>query len=83
MTDPDPDERVAGDLRIRIDRSLCVGFGDCVTAAPEAFVVGEDGVVQFVAPESIARERLLAACDECPVDALTVCDASGRQIVPS
>ncbi|MBI1989571.1 MAG: ferredoxin, partial [Betaproteobacteria bacterium] len=30
-------------LRIRIDRTLCVGFGECVTAAPEAFALdGED-----------------------------------------
>jgi ferredoxin len=77
------DERTVADLRIRIDRTLCVGFGDCVTASPESFVLAEDGVVVFVAPESVSREQLLAACDVCPVDALTVWDASGRQIVPS
>lgn len=79
----DFEDKSVGDLRIRIDRTLCVGFGDCVTGAPEAFVVADDGVVAFVAPEAADRERLLAACDACPVDALTVWDASGRQIVPS
>jgi len=79
----DYDEREVGELRIRIDRTLCVGFGDCVTGAPEAFRVADDGVVLFVAPEAVDRERLLAACDACPVDALTVWDSSGRQIVPS
>ena len=77
------DERTVADLRIKIDRTLCVGFGDCVTASPGSFVLAEDGVVVFVAPEKADREQLLAACDACPVDALTVWDASGRQIVPS
>jgi len=36
----------------------------------------------FVAPEVVERERLLRACDACPVDAITVWDAEGRQLVP-
>lgn len=76
-------ERDVAGLRVRIDRALCVGFGDCVTGAPEAFRLADDGVVVFVAPETADRERLLTACDVCPVDAITVWDASGQQIVPS
>ena len=76
------DERRIGDLRIRIDRTLCVGFGDCVTAAPEAFRLDDDGIAVFVAPEAVARARLLEACGTCPVDALTVWDESGEQLVP-
>ena len=75
-------ERRVGALRIHIDRALCVGFGDCVTASPEAFALGDDDVVVFVAPESVDREQLLRACASCPVDALTVFDADGVQIVP-
>jgi ferredoxin len=78
----DSHERVVGGLRVRIDRTLCVGFGDCVTAAPEAFVLDEDDVAVFRAPESVARECLLKACESCPVDALTVWDEDGEQIVP-
>ena len=79
----DYDERTVGDLRVRIDRTLCVGFGDCITPAPDAFVLAEDGVVVFVNPEQVARDRLLEACDACPVDALTVWNAAGEQLVPS
>lgn len=75
-------ERTVHELRVVIDRELCVGFGDCVTAAPEAFQLDEENVVVFVAPEHVVRERLLAACDACPVDALTVRDSEGRQLVP-
>jgi ferredoxin len=78
----DYEERIVGDLRIRIDRTLCVGFGDCVTEAPEAFVLDESGVAVFVKPEGVEREQLLRACDICPVDAITVWDAGGVQIVP-
>ena len=75
-------ERTVDGLRIRIDRSLCVGFGDCVEAAPEAFALDGDDVVVFVTPERVGRERLLRACASCPVDALSVWDSNGRQLVP-
>jgi len=76
------EERVVGGLRVRIDRTLCVGFGDCVTASPAAFALGDDDVVVFVAPETIDREQLLRACRSCPVDALTVLDEQGEQLAP-
>jgi ferredoxin len=78
----DSGERRAGGLRIRIDRGLCVGFADCIEAAPEAFAHDGENVVVFVEPERVERERLVAACDACPVDALTVWDEDGTQIVP-
>ncbi|MBI1722410.1 MAG: ferredoxin [Gemmatimonadetes bacterium] len=76
------EERQVGDLRIRIDRTLCVGFADCVKAAPDGFVVAEDGITVFVNPERVDRATLVEACDVCPVDAITVWDHAGNQIVP-
>jgi len=76
------DERTVRGLRIVIDRDQCVGFGDCVNEAPEGFKLDEGTVAVFVAPETVERERLLRACDACPVDAITVYDESGSQIVP-
>lgn len=78
----DYEERMVGQLRIRIDRTLCVGFGDCVTEAPDAFVLDDSGTAVFVKPEDVERERLLRACDVCPVDAITVWDTDGAQLVP-
>ncbi len=75
-------ERLVHGLTIRIDATLCVSFGDCVDAAPGAFVLDGDGMVTFAAPEQADRARLLDACAACPVDALTVIDAEGRQLVP-
>ena len=76
------DERVVAGLRIVIDRDQCVGFGDCVKEAPEGFKLDDDTVAIFVRPEAVERERLLRACDACPVDAISVYDESGMQIVP-
>lgn len=78
----DFEERLVGGLRVRIDRTLCVGFGDCVTEAADAFVLDDSGTAVFVKPEEVDRERLLRACDVCPVDAITVWDDTGEQIVP-
>lgn len=76
-------ERSVGDLRICIDRTLCVGFADCIREGERAFVLDGEGVVTFLEPDTIDRDALVAACDACPVDALTVWDRSGAQIVPS
>ena len=75
-------ERVVRGLRVRIDRTLCVGFGDCVTASPEAFILDNEDIAVFRTPETVDRACLLKACASCPVDALTVWDESGEQIVP-
>ena len=50
--------------------------------APEAFKLDDEGLAVFVEPERIKRAALLAACDACPVDAITVWDDAGVQIVP-
>ena len=76
-------ERLVHGLRVAIDRDQCVGFGDCVTEAPEGFALDADTIVIFRAPEAVERDRLLRACDACPVDAITVWDAAGRQLVPA
>jgi ferredoxin len=75
-------ERVIAGLRVCVDELLCVGFGDCVDLAPTVFVLNGNGTVEFVEGALADAETLLAACRACPVDALTVMDAAGRQVVP-
>jgi len=77
------EERVVRGLRVTIDRELCVGFGDCVTEAPEGFKLDDESVATFLDPAAVERDRLLRACDACPVDAIAVWDETGKQIVPS
>ena len=50
--------------------------------APEGFKLDDDTIAVFIKPEAVERERLLRACESCPVDAITVWDETGSQIVP-
>lgn len=76
-------ELKVGDLVLRIDRQICVGFGDCIEMAADAFELDEDGVARFRhSIVAVDRELLLRACDICPVDAISVHDAAGNQLVP-
>jgi ferredoxin len=80
---PQFDERRLGTLTVRIDRDLCVGFGDCLDLAPQVFALDEDGVAIFLAPPGeIDTDHLVQACDACPVDAIEVFGVDGRQLVP-
>lgn len=79
---PDVDERKTGDFTVRIDRTLCVGFGECVDVAPAAFALDREDLVVFVDPDASSRSQLVEACDVCPVDAITVLDQNGVQIAP-
>lgn len=79
----DIDERTIGGLVVRIDRLLCVGFGDCIDEAAEAFELDDEGIAVFCqGADGTSRERLIAACDSCPVDAIMVHDSDGRQLAP-
>ena len=77
------DERRLGDLTVLIDRHLCVGFGDCIDAAPEIFELDSEGIAVVRAPvDSVDAARLVMACQSCPVDALVVLDPSGARLAP-
>ncbi len=75
-------ECVVHGLTIRIDRTLCVGFGDCVREAGAAFALDDDDIAVFVVPEAVPRDQLIKACESCPVDALVVLARDGAQLVP-
>lgn len=79
----DIDERRVGDLVVRIDRLLCVGFGDCMEPPPPAFRFDAEGIATFVdSVGELPRPIVLDACEACPVDAISVFDADGNQLVP-
>lgn len=84
----DVDERRFGDLTVRIDRLLCVGFGDCIDVAPDLFEFDDEGIAVFLAgagdlgQAAIGVDRLREACESCPVDAITLLDADGTVLAP-
>ncbi len=76
-------ERTLAGLTIRIERDLCVGFGDCMDVAPDTFEFDDEGIAVFrTGDPAVDREVLLDACSSCPVDVLTALDEEGAQLVP-
>jgi ferredoxin len=68
--------------RIRIDRGLCSGYGECVGIAPEVFQLGDDHVSLVLDPEGTDDEMILDAARACPVDAITLFDEFEDQVWP-
>ena len=76
-------ERKFGDLTVRIDRGLCIGSGNCLKVAPEVFEFEGENIASFKQDaKDVGREEVMEACDVCPVDALIVIDADGKQLIP-
>ena len=57
-------------FRIKINRSLCTAYAECVGLAPEVFQLGTDNVSVVVDPEGGDDEMVLDAARACPVDAI-------------
>ena len=69
-------------FRIKIDRSLCTGYAECVGIAPEVFQLGKDNVSVVLDPEGADEELVLDAARACPVDAITLIDEFEDQVWP-
>ena len=67
--------------QIRIDRTLCSGYGECVGIAPEVFQLGDDNVSIVVDPEGADDEMILDAARACPVDAIMLIDEFEEQVL--
>ncbi len=79
----DFEERRVGAVTVRIDRTTCIGTGNCAKVAPELFVLDDEKIITFRDPSvEIEPDRAVEACRVCPVDALAAVDADGRTIVP-
>ncbi len=76
-------ERPLSGLTIKIERDLCVGFGDCIDVTPDVFEFDDEGIAVFKEGNpDVDKEALLDACSSCPVDALVALDGEGTQLVP-
>jgi ferredoxin len=66
-------------VKVRIDRSECLAYGDCAELAPEAFQV--DDVAHLVGTAPLGK--LVDAARACPAEAIALIDAdTGEQIAP-
>jgi ferredoxin len=78
----DFEERRLSGLTIRIDRRTCIGSGSCVTVAPEVLELDSQMIVAFRSDAAeVPRERLIEACEVCPVDALAATGEDGESVL--
>ncbi|MBD0707949.1 MULTISPECIES: ferredoxin [unclassified Streptomyces] len=57
---------------IEVDRSLCIGSGMCAATAPDGFLLDAARQSHPLTPDTDAGERLLAAAEGCPVEAILI-----------
>jgi ferredoxin len=63
-----PVNRVA----VVVDRSLCIGSGDCVDTAPDVFQLDDEDKAVVVDPDGAALDDVLQAAANCPVTAISI-----------
>jgi ferredoxin len=64
---------VSEGFRIRLDRTLCDGFGICAKHAPEYFSLDDWGYASLIGDGTVAeqdRDAVMRALLDCPVHAI-------------
>ncbi len=66
--------RGPGGLNVSIDRRLCLGYANCLAAAPEVFALDGDGLAYVLQdePGAALAEALHKAVRLCPTGAISV-----------
>lgn len=69
--------------RVEVDRSVCIGSAQCVHHAPDGFRLDTGRQSRPADPETDADERILAAAESCPVEAIVITmPGSGEPVFP-
>lgn len=69
-------------MKVRIDRKLCTGVGNCVALLPGVFALDEERKAVLLDVSSADDDALLDAAKSCPEDAIIIEDDDGNQIYP-
>lgn len=68
--------------KIVVDRELCIGAAPCVTVAPGVFQLDDENKAYVVDQNAADAETILLAAQACPVQAIILFDAEGKQVYP-
>ncbi len=69
-------------MKVRVDRDLCLGAGNCIAIAPSVFQFDPERRAVVLDPSSVDDDALMEAAESCPFDAIIVEDDQGRQVYP-
>lgn len=71
------------ELDISVNHNRCVGSTMCIQFAPEVFALDDAGQSVVTDPGGSARDQVLDAASQCPMEAITVVDATtGEELFP-
>ncbi len=69
-------------MKVKLDRDLCTGIGNCVVIAPTVFKLDDKNKAVILDPGSADNKTLVKAAENCPMEAITVIDDNGEQLFP-
>ncbi len=69
-------------MKVKVDRKLCIGLGNCVVIAPTVFELDEENKAVVLDPASADERTVLDAAENCPQNAIIVEDEKGNQLYP-
>ena len=70
-------------IRIKVDRDLCIGTGNCIDAASKTFELDDQNICVLKDPAGDPDEDILEAAKVCPVTAILLFnDETGEPIYP-
>lgn len=64
--------------KVKIDKDLCQGCGNCEAICPEVFLIKEDGISHVIVEDTEGLEACIeAAVENCPEEAITFEEEDG------
>lgn len=69
-------------MKVRVDRDLCIGIGNCVGIASTVFEFDQENKATVLDSTSVDDDTLLKAAESCPENAIIVEDDEGHQLYP-
>lgn len=67
---------------VTVDHNRCVGSTMCVQAAGAVFALDDGGQSIVLDAGATDLDTIVEAAAECPMEAITVVDATGTQVFP-
>ena len=69
-------------MKVKVDRELCIGVGNCVVVAPTVFELDKENKAIVLDPASVSEDTLISAAESCPQKAIIIEDDKGNQLYP-
>ena len=69
-------------MKVKVDRDLCTGIGNCVVIAPSVFELDAKQKAVVLDANAANKDKLVEAAENCPMEAITIIDDNGEQLYP-